>query len=212
LFNHSLNRFAMNKLLTRSTLVISLLTLAHPASAETFRDGLDVYVTGLSADSQFEVTYPAIQKSKDIKADACGFLVIRNSTTNPVTGTITVAGTSVDTTTLPTNLLPRCTNGTPEQARSTNFKTPTGDIVIVGNAASSFKSVTLPQSQVRRTRANACGYVRLASSNSYQHTNTMALTLNGTATTIGNLTQKDAPICRGNVMYVPQSWLGFLGS
>jgi hypothetical protein len=138
--------------------------------------------------------------------------VIKNSTTITVTGTITVAGTSIDTTTLPTELLPRCNSGVPEQTRSANFKTPTGDIVIVGNAASSFKSVTLPQSQVRRTRANACGYVRLASSNSYQHTNTMPLTLNGTATTIGSLTQKDAPICRGNVMYVPQSWLGFLGS
>jgi hypothetical protein len=50
----------MNKFLTRSALLIGAITLAHPVAAETFRDGLDVYVTGLSADSQFEVTYPAI--------------------------------------------------------------------------------------------------------------------------------------------------------
>jgi hypothetical protein len=75
-----------------------------PASAEVFRDGMDIYITDLSADTQVEVQYPDFQRSRDVRADACGRILLRNSITSPISGTITVSGTAVNTATLPTQL------------------------------------------------------------------------------------------------------------
>lgn len=179
-----------------------------PASAEVFRDGMDIYITELSPDAQVEVQYPGFQRSRDVRADACGRIVLRNSSTSPISGTVTVGGTAVDTTALPTQLLPKCNSGTPEEVRTANFKTSTGDVVIVGRTANSYATVSTAATATRRARANACGYVRLTSSNTYQHDSTMPIQIgSGSSTSIGSLDQKGAPVCRSGVMYVPTSWL-----
>jgi hypothetical protein len=197
-------KFASLALLATATL--SALPIL-PASAEVFRDGMDIYITELSPDAPVEVQYPNFQRSRDVRADACGRVVLRNSSTSPIGSTVTVGGTAMDTSSLPIQLLPKCNNGIPEEARAANFKTSTGDVVIVGHTANSYTTISTPTTATRRARANACGFTRLTSSNTYQHDPTMQIQIGSGSTAIGSLNQKGAPVCRSGVMYVPTSWL-----
>jgi hypothetical protein len=125
-----------------------------------------------------------------------------------------VAGTSVDTATLPTQLLPGCNNGVSEETRSANFKTNTGDVVIVGRTPGSYATVQTPQDRVRNATANACGVARFASSTSYQHAANTAIQLAAvpTADQISDLTSRDGVLCSRGSLYVPASWLAGGGS
>lgn len=135
---------------------------------------------------------------------------MRNSTTAPITGTITAGGTAINIATLPTQLLPRCINGTPEEARTANFKTPSGDVIIVGRGPSSYVTVAVNRDRVRAVTTNACGFVRVGISTAFQHTAQTSVRLPGETAdrTIGSLTAHDAPICNQNILYVPANWLG----
>ncbi len=188
--------------------------LAEPIPA-AFRDtDNNIYVTGQSPQSRVQLTYQGMMRSRDYQANSCGWILLRNSTTNPIAGTINVAGTNVDTAALSTQLLPGCNNGIAEETRSTNFKTNTGDVVIVGRVPGSYATVQTPQDRVRNATANACGVARFASSTSYQHAANTAIELTAApgATQISDLTQKDGVLCSRGSLYVPSSWLAGGGS
>lgn len=189
---------------------IPLFTTVANAVPTIFRDSQNnVYVMGQSPQSRVSLTYNGMLRSRDYQANTCGWITLRNSSTSPIAGTIVVGGTNVDTASLPTQLLPGCTNGTPAETRSANFRTSTGDVVIVGRTAGSYVTIQVPQNRDRSATANACGFAKFSNSTTYQHqSSTMVEFSSDYDGSINGLTQRDAPICSRGNLYVPYGWLG----
>ena len=213
----------MFKQLTRTSAVLAavatILSSAPAVLAEpipsVFRDTQNnIYVTGQSPSSRVSMTYEGMLRSRDYQANSCGWIVLRNSTTSPIPANITVGGTAVDTTALATQLMPGCTNGVPQESRSANFKSTSGDVVIVGRTPGSYITVQTPVDRTRNATANACGVARFTNSTTYQHSDTTAigLTQAPAANTIADLSEKDGVLCSRGSLYVPASWLAGGGS
>jgi hypothetical protein len=208
----------MRKQLARAGAVLGIAMTSFPLLAmvanasvpSIFRDAQNnVYIMGQSPQTRVSLTYNGMLRSRDYQANSCGWVTLRNSSTNPISGTIVVGGTNVDTSSLPTQLLPTCTNGTPQETRNANFKTSTGDVVIVGRTAGSYVTVQVPQNRDRAGTANACGFVRFTNSTTYQHQGSTNIGFGGSYSgEISNLEQRDAPLCSRGSLYVPASWLG----
>ncbi|MBW4444372.1 MAG: hypothetical protein KME10_24765 [Plectolyngbya sp. WJT66-NPBG17] len=195
--------------------IVTATTFSGVAQAETFRDGENnLYVTGLSAQQEVSFSYPGTPRVSSSRANACGAVIVRGTSGTPVTGTIKVDNVSINTSTLPTQLLPSCgANGAFNEARTANFKTPDGQVVIVGKTANNFYGVETPENAARRTRANACGFVGVAPNARFTHAGSQEVAIGSdSVVTISSISQKEAPLCRGNIMYVPTSWLGNSGS
>lgn len=206
----------MRKKLVRAGAVVAAVVATLPLFATSasaipnvFRDAQNnVYVMNQSPQARVSLTYDGMMRSRDYQANSCGWITLRNSSTSPISGTINVGGTNVDTSTLPTQLLPTCTNGTPQETRSANFKTSSGDIVIVGRTAGSYVTIQIPQNRDRSATANACGFAKFSNSTTYQHQGSTAVVFGSEYSgAISGLTQYDAPLCSRGSLYVPYSWL-----
>lgn len=190
---------------------IAPLIAVLPAAAEVYRNPQNsVFVTGLQPQQRVTMTYSGVMRNRDFQADSCGRIVMRNSATSPIPASIVVAGETVDTASLPTQILPRCTNGVAEEMRSANFRTTSGDVVIVGRAPSSYTTVQTPTERTRNATANACGFAMFSNSTSFQHSPSTIVSIPGQPVTndeISSLTQRDSPLCSRGQMFVPLSWL-----
>jgi hypothetical protein len=208
----------MRKQLARAGAILGIAMTSFPLFAmvanasvpSIFRDAQNnVYIMGQSPQSRVSLTYNGMLRSRDYQANSCGWVTLRNSSTSPITGTIVVGGTNVDTASLPTQLLPNCTNGTAQETRNANFKTSTGDVVIVNRPAGSYVTVQVPQNRDRSATANACGFARFTNSTTYQHQGTTDIAFSSNYSgTINALPQRDAPLCSRGNLYVPANWLG----
>jgi hypothetical protein len=180
---------------------------------EFFRDTEGkLYYGGVQPQQEVTLTYPGTPKTSSARANLCGAVIVRGSSGTPVTGTIKVDNVAIDTSTLPTQLLPPCgTNGSFAEPRTANFKTSNGQVVVVGKTANNYYGVETPENAVRRVRGNACGYVVVAPNARFTHGGTQQVALDDIpARTISSLDQKDAPICRNGTTYLPASWYGNL--
>ncbi|HEY9661274.1 MAG TPA: hypothetical protein V6C65_22700 [Allocoleopsis sp.] len=203
-----LNQFARLGAFAGAVAIVLSSVLPAIAAPTIFRDSdNNVYVMGLQPQTRINLTYNEMMRGRDYQASPCGLITLRNTSTNPISGTISVGGTNVDTTTLPTQLLPACDNGTLQEARTANFKTTSGDVIIVGRTAGSYVTIQTPQDRDRSGTTNACGFVRFSNSTSYQHAAATNVTFGSTTSDIGQLTEKDAPLCSRGSLYVPASWL-----
>lgn len=184
--------------------------LADPLP-NSFRDPQNnIYITGQSPSARVSLTYRGMMVSRDYQANSCGWVTLRNSTTNPISGILNVGGSNVDTASLPTQLLPTCTNGVAQEARSANFKTSSGDVVIVGRGPNSYVTIGIPRDRTRNATANACGVARFTNSTSYQHSDSTRIMSEGIISErmIENLDSRDSGVlCSKGNLYVPASWL-----
>ncbi len=195
--------------------IVAATSFSGMAQAETFRDGENnLYVTGLSSQQELSFSYPGTPRTSSGRANACGAVTVRGTNGMPVTGVIKVDNVPINTATLPTQLLPTCgANGAFNEARTVNFKTPDGQVVVVGKTPNNFVGVETPEVAIRKVRSNACGFARLAPNARFTHSGSQEVAIGSDpAATISSINQKDAPLCRGNVMYVPTSWLPGSGS
>lgn len=203
-------RFRAGALLGAIAVVLTGATAALADIPAVFRDAQNnIYVTGQSPSARVSMTYKGLMKSRDYQANSCGWILLRSSTTTPIPASVTVAGTTINTSSLPTQLMPSCNNGVAEETRTANFKTNEGTVVIVGRAPSSYVTVQTPQDKARSATANACGVAKFSNSTTYQHTNMTQIDLEDApiANYISDLTQKDGILCSRGSLYVPASWL-----
>jgi hypothetical protein len=70
-------------------------------------------------------------------------------------------GTSIDTASLPIQTLPTCISGAFSEARPANFKTPNGQVVIVGKTAGSAATIALPSDVTKNINVNSCGFGKI---------------------------------------------------
>jgi hypothetical protein len=204
-----MNKKHMRRGLLGLTLAIAPFLAQLPAFAQLaqyapFKDTEgNVYLAPGSANAEVAVTFGSVEKQKDVKADACGVVRLTPSSTIPLSSSFKVDGVTVDPTTLSTDLLPKCVNGTLEQARPNNFKTADGKIYIVGKTAGSYYKLAYNASVIRKVKSNACGIARMGSSASTPLTAATVFTVNGTDYTYGNLPTAVPWRCTGGVTYMP---------
>ncbi|OUL23969.1 hypothetical protein BV378_20265 [Nostoc sp. RF31YmG] len=143
-------------------------------------------------------------------AGACGEIVLSNSSIG-TTSTIKVGSLPVTLSSLSTQLLPSCTNGSFAEARSSNFKTPDGKVVIVGNTPGSSVTLDIPKATVKTIKINECGFGYLKGSDSTPLPSTFKI--GSTTYTVSSLPDAGmAPKCSSGVGYVPASWSSGGGS
>jgi hypothetical protein len=188
---------------------IAVLSAILPAFANPYRDtDGTLFITGLSAQQEVLLTYPDTPKTSSARASACGAVTVRGTGGAPLTGIIKVDGISIDTSSLPQQLIPPCSNGAFSESRPSNFKTYDGQIVVVGKTANQFYTVETNEQATRRIRANACGFAVAKPNNRFTHSASSQIGINQAApVTISSIAQKGAPICRSGTAYYPADWL-----
>ncbi len=189
-----------------------LSALAIPYQSATVYKAMDgstqVVVFSGTAGSKISVSLGSSDKSTAKLAGSCGEVRISLPSSGDFAG-LKVDGTAVNAATLSTKTLPSCVNGIFSEARTTNFKTPTGQVVIVGKTPGAAVTVTLPSPTTRSITTNGCGFAVLKDTSSSP---LPASFMVGTTTyTVASLPNAGAPpYCRtidGTPYgYVPASW------
>lgn len=147
-------------------------------------------------------------------AGSCGEVRINAPSDGSNYSYIKAEGTSIDPSTLPTQLLPSCNGGTFTEARTGHFKTPQGRIILVGFTPGQAVAVATPRAVVRRATVNGCGFARVRSSSSF--TLPAEFTYEGNKITVASLPDAGSPpVCRSTrdnagtrtyTGYVPANW------
>ena len=140
------------------------MAIAAPIGFTTHQDDKGNVWFGGPNNATVAVTIGNAERTRNLKADACGLIVLRGTTAVPLPTTFSVAGSPVDPTTLPQQLLPKCSaTGVLEEVRTANFKTSDGKIVIVSTPNAS-PVMTWQANLTRNIKTNACGFGKLANS------------------------------------------------
>lgn len=166
-----------------------------------------VYISA-TANSRVMVELGSIDRSTARIAGACGELRISIPSSGSFAG-LKVDGMAIDASALSTQTLPACNSGTFAEARTANFKTPNGQVVIVGKTPNSAVAITLPSEATRNVSINGCGFgILRASSGS---TLPATFDIGTTSYTLASLPDAgDPPVCRTtngvSAGYVPSSW------
>lgn len=149
-------------------LVVALLTavlISQTATAQTSQQGkIFRDVTGATFLYGLQPGEP-IQAASDfaparyITSNACGLLTVKAPKTKPL-GKVRVEGVTIDSNTLPVQLIPSCKGGQLEEGRSLPFKTSTGDVVLPKVANRRYQISMLDRPPLRVVKANTCGFLR----------------------------------------------------
>ncbi|MCC5611531.1 hypothetical protein LC612_33525 [Nostoc sp. CHAB 5834] len=187
-------------------------TAIQYGSADVYRVGSGssavIYFHG-TANSSISADIGYVSKLSSKLAGACGEIVLSGSIvgTSP---TFKINSTTVTVASLPTQLLPTCTSGSFAEARSANFKTPDGKVVLVGNTAGASATLDIPKATVKTVKINACGFGSFKGSDSAPLPTSFKV--GSTNYTVASLPDAiAAPKCTSGVGYVPASWLSVGG-
>jgi hypothetical protein len=175
-----------------------------------FRDSANnIYLMNQTVGASIELTYEGLTASRDIKANACGLGSLRGTAANPLPTTFTVNGVSVNVASLPTQLKPSCVTATGqlEEARTANFKTAAGEVVIVASP-NAIVPITYDATKVRKATVNACGVAKWSTTQTYTNLGTQMVSGSGvTSTQISAIPAPGgAPVCRTGNLFVPIAW------
>ncbi|MBD2458409.1 hypothetical protein H6G80_30625 [Nostoc sp. FACHB-87] len=120
-------------------------------------NGNQVVVFSASPGSRVQVSLGSSDRATARLAGSCGEVRISVPSSGSFEG-LKVDGTAIDASALSTQTLPSCVNGSFSETRSSNFKTPTGQVIVVGKTPGAAVTVTLPASSTRSVTINACGF------------------------------------------------------
>lgn len=144
--------------------ILSIAAIALPQSAIanghiTNTAGTKIFVfTGLTPDQSVPVRIVGWPRDKATVPNACGLTIIAPSTGATILQ-IATASSMIDVASLPVQTVPTCSAGTLAEPRTANFKTSTGSVVLVGQAAGSIRII---QDITRNIKSNGCGIARLS--------------------------------------------------
>ena len=174
-----------------------------------------VYIDG-TAGNKVAVDLGQMSKTTSKLAAACGDVKISIPKGNPSFTGLKVDGVAIDYSTLPMQTLPTCTNGTFSEARTANFKTPKGQVVIVGKTANTSVSIMLQGDSMKNLAINACGTGVLHPTKG--ETLPATFTVNGTSYTLASLPDAGhGPVCKKSATgayttYTPSTWASGSGN
>jgi hypothetical protein len=169
---------------------------------------LPVVVFSASPGSRIRVNLGSSAATQARVAGACGEIRLSVPASGSFAG-LKVDGTAIDATTLPTQTLPSCVSGSFAEPRTANFKTPAGQVVVVGKTANTAVAIELPQPSVATVSINACGFGLLRARSG----STLPATFSTDSTNYTVASLKDAsvpPLCRTSggaaAAYIPSTW------
>ncbi len=198
---------------TFSTILASTSAFAIPYGTNTVYKVMgtsgqtDVYISS-TAGSRVNVLLGAIDRPQARIAGACGEVRISVPSSGSFAG-LKVDDIEVDVSTLSVQTFPSCISGSFAEPRTSNFKTPTGQVIIVGKTANTAVKIALPQEITRAVTVNACGFGVLRGSTTSPLPATLTIgTQSYTLASLANAT--NGPICRTNgaisTGYIPAAW------
>lgn len=172
-------------------------------------NGNQVVVFSSTPGSRINVDLGSSPRPTARLAGSCGEVRISPPSSGDFTG-LEVDGVAVNASALSVQSLPSCISGSFSEPRTTNFKTPVGQVVVVGKPPGSAVAISLPAPVTRSVSVGACGFGVLRPTTS---SGPLPATFNVGATPYTLATLPDAvniPICRtvnGTPYgYVPDSW------
>lgn len=167
-----------------------------------------VIVANQTPGDRISVTYPNATQSRRVTANGCGLLVLRSTSTRSLDNLVSVDGSQIDQATLPQQLLPRCVDGNLEEARTSDFRTGAGEVVLVKTPNTVYQAV-YAGGRTRRVTVNACGFAQVTSTSTYDMTTTeySDFEISSTDYSLGTLPEAaPAPLCRSGNLYTPAGW------
>lgn len=198
----NLRNFGKASVLSLGMLAIASSAYAIPYGTNTvYRSGTDVIISA-NAGSQVSVELGSTVKNRAALVGLCGEVKVNPGTTPPET--LTVGTKTITTASLPTQLLPKCVNGQFEESRAADFKTSTGQIVVVGLTPNQSVTVGIPTPTTRKVTINDCGFGALKNASG-------SIIVNGQNYTVSSLPDAGvAPVCRitngVSAGYIPATW------
>jgi hypothetical protein len=196
--------------LTVSSLGVSPVNAIPFGSATVYKvvnNGItSVYLSG-TANSRIEVEMGSTPRTTARVVGSCGEVRIAVPSNGSFAG-LKIDGVDVDASTLSTATLPSCSGGTFTESRPSNFKTPNGQVIIVGKTPGSGATITLSSDVERNVSINSCGFGRINVTESLPLTTFKIGTTNYTLADLPNAGQP--PVCRTldgvSTTYTPSSW------
>jgi len=195
--------------------IASAITAAIPVGAVPYENsnvyraqerGQSYLYVSASSGTEVTVSMPGSSTSARL-ANACGIIALSQPTAG-WSGPIRVGSQTITPASLPTQLLPGCSDGQLAEARPNHFRDTNGRVYLVGFTAGSSHAVTIARPVTRRSTANACGFARI----SFGDTTPQTVQVGGTSYNVMTLPNAGAgPICRTGEAYVPADWLGSSG-
>jgi hypothetical protein len=180
----------------------SLLT-ATAALAAPFKDADgNIHIQNLTASQKIDIQH-GTHTTKRV-ANGCGLVTVSKPSSIPVMPSSIVVGTdTIDVAALPVQTTPKCTNNVLAETRSTNYKTASGTVVVVGKTSGVSYDVTFTGVPTTRTStANACGFVRI--SNSATRPAPTSFTYGGQSYDTAALPTQIPSRCYNGIKFVPQ--------
>ena len=159
-----------------------------------------LFVGGVSGEVQ--ITLTQAEKTRATTANSCGLAIFKPSTSwNPANIK------SVDVASLPTQLLPPCANGALAEPRTANFKTSSGEVVLVGAASANMSLIyNIPSLKKATPKASLAKFNKLfnATGNDFM--------MNGTNYDLDTIPTVSAPPITRSVngmdsLYIPSGWI-----
>ena len=188
--------------------MVASLAMAAPSWFSTHKDSKGAVYFGGSPSSELSVTVGGLTKTKNLKANACGLALVKGSTTTPAPTSFTIGANTINASTLPTQILPKCsTAGVLEEARTSNFKTSDGTVVVVGQTANSSIVMSYLASAIKKVKLNACGFGKISNSTTKPFASTTTfMPAGGSTLSYSSISTKAPYLCsKDGVTYQPQS-------
>ena len=208
------------KLISYLALTLGLVASSLAPAAAVKYKGYDIYKTTINnvttvyidgtAGSRVAVDLGNQPRAYSRVAGACGEVKISPPKGNTDFKGLTVDKKEIDYANLSTQTLPACVNGKFAEARDTNFKTPKGQVIIVGKTSGASVSIEVPSALQRTVGVNGCGIAVLRPHKGGSLPATFSI--NGMSYALEKLPDAgEVPVCRklANGKYstlLPASW------
>jgi hypothetical protein len=205
------NQTALVTVVALSVIASSGSASAIPYNNNTVYKAMDgtnqIVVFSATPGSRISVNLGSSSRPVARLAGACGEVRISPPASGNYTG-LQIDGVAVNVSSLPTQTLPSCVNGSFSETRSANFKTPNNQVIIVGKTPGGAVSISLPAAVSRSITVNGCGFGVLRSTG---QTLPETFSTESSSYTLASLPNANiAPYCRtvnGTPYgYVPASW------
>lgn len=144
--------------------LISIVAIVFPQAAIangfiTTTAGIKRFIfTGLATNSAVAVRIQGWPRDKATVPNACGLTVIAPSTGASIMLIAFANSNPIDVAALPVQTVPACSAGVLAEPRTANFKTSTGSVVLVGQAAGTARVI---QDITRNLKTDGCGIAKL---------------------------------------------------
>ena len=189
--------------------MMASISMAAPSGFSTHKDSKGaVYFGGVNS-GEVIVSEGNVPKTKNLKVNACGQILVKGSTTSPIPATFTVGSTTITVANLPTQINPKCntTTGALEEARTADFKTSDGTVVLVGKTANSSVVMNYLASVSKKVKMNACGFGKISNSTTKPFAADATFTpAGGSSMTYSSIPVKAPYICgKDGTTYAPQA-------